>query len=350
MNSKRSIVVAMCLLAFISASAQESDIDDGKQLEKKQMEKQDYIPNIHGTIRAKYEHTTTFDKGRFQVRNARFSVSGNVHPIVAYKAEIDLSDEGETRMLDAYIRVFPFNGASLTMGQMKVPFSTDNLRSPHQMFFANRSFVAKEITGVRDVGAMVGYNFWKAAPTSIVAGIYNGSGLYRQDQWQSSFDYAVRAVMEPTKGMQLSLNYHSMKPADARMHMYDVGFFYNFANFHVEAEYIYKKFENELFHPVQALNSFIAYDLMLPKYLHKITFMARYDIMTDDNTGLANDNGEYVVTDVARQRITGGVSLSLTQKVTSLLSLNYEKYFYSDWALADPAKQDKLCVELMVRF
>ncbi len=45
-------------------------------------------------------------KAVFEVRNARFSVSGNVHPLVAYKAEIDLSDEGSIKMLDAYARVF----------------------------------------------------------------------------------------------------------------------------------------------------------------------------------------------------------------------------------------------------
>ena len=39
--------------------------------------------------------------GRFEVRNARVSVTGNVLPIVAYKAEIDLSDEGSIKMLDA---------------------------------------------------------------------------------------------------------------------------------------------------------------------------------------------------------------------------------------------------------
>ena len=45
------------------------------------------LPEIHGTIRGKYEYQTETSESRFEVRNARFSVSGNVHPIVAYKAE-----------------------------------------------------------------------------------------------------------------------------------------------------------------------------------------------------------------------------------------------------------------------
>lgn len=56
--------------------------------------KTDYIPKIHGTIRGKYEYQYEEKEGRFEVRNARFSLTGNVAPIVSYKAEIDLSDEG----------------------------------------------------------------------------------------------------------------------------------------------------------------------------------------------------------------------------------------------------------------
>lgn len=78
-----------------------------KKIEKEKMETKDYLPEVHGTIRAKYEYQTTMGAGRFEVRNARVSVTGNVLPSVAYKAEIDLSDEGQIKMLDAYARLFP---------------------------------------------------------------------------------------------------------------------------------------------------------------------------------------------------------------------------------------------------
>ena len=51
---------------------------------------------------------------RFEVRNARISITGNVLPIVAYKAEIDLSDEGQIKMLDAYARLFPIKDLTVT--------------------------------------------------------------------------------------------------------------------------------------------------------------------------------------------------------------------------------------------
>ena len=66
-----------------------------------------YMPEIHGTIRAKYEYEPQIGSGRFEIRNARMSVEGRVIPVVRCKAEIDLSDEGAIKMLDAYIRFQP---------------------------------------------------------------------------------------------------------------------------------------------------------------------------------------------------------------------------------------------------
>lgn len=67
----------------------------------------EYLPEVHGTIRGKYEVQTTNGMQRFQVRNARVSLDGKVLPVIAYKAEIDLSDEGSIKMLDAYAALSP---------------------------------------------------------------------------------------------------------------------------------------------------------------------------------------------------------------------------------------------------
>ncbi len=46
---------------------------------------------------------------------------------------------------------------NFTIGQMRVPFTIDAHRSPHQQYFANRSFIAKQVGNVRDVGFTAGY-------------------------------------------------------------------------------------------------------------------------------------------------------------------------------------------------
>ena len=46
-----------------------------------------FKPEVHGTIRSKYEYKTEDEEGRFEVRNARISITGNVIDEVSYKAE-----------------------------------------------------------------------------------------------------------------------------------------------------------------------------------------------------------------------------------------------------------------------
>lgn len=100
--------------------------------------------------------------------------------LVAYKAEIDLSDEGSIKMLDAYARVFPMKDLNFTIGQMRVPFTIDAHRSPHQQYFANRSFIAKQVGNVRDVGFTTAYKHTSGFPFILEAGLFNGSGLTNQ--------------------------------------------------------------------------------------------------------------------------------------------------------------------------
>lgn len=124
----------------------------------------EYLPEVHGTIRGKYELQTTNGMQRFQVRNARVSLDGKVLPVIAYKAEIDLSDEGSIKMLDAYARFVPNDTWNVTLGQMRVPFTIDAHRSPHQQYFANRSFIAKQVGNVRDVGATGAFSLKEGLP------------------------------------------------------------------------------------------------------------------------------------------------------------------------------------------
>ena len=153
--------------------------------------KNPYFPEIHGTIRAKYEYEPTIGKGRFEIRNARMSVEGKIIPIVRYKAEIDLSDEGAIKMLDAYVRLQPKEQLKFTFGQMRVPFSIDAHRSPHLQYFANRSFIAKQVGNVRDVGAAASWTFGSEIPLTLEGGIFNGSGLTNQkNYWTSNYNFS----------------------------------------------------------------------------------------------------------------------------------------------------------------
>ena len=311
----------------------------------------EYLPTIHGTIRSKYELQTTTGEERFQVRNARVSLDGKVLPSIAYKAEIDLSDEGSIKMLDAYVRYLSEKDWNITMGQMRVPFTIDAHRSPHQQYFANRSFIAKQVGNVRDVGATASYTMKKGLPMILEGGFFNGSGLTKQKVWHNTLNYSAKLQLMPVKEWNLTLSTQKIHPDQTSIYMYDIGTYYEISNFHLEFEYLYKTYANNSFKDVHAFDTFANYDMMLKKGpFKKISFLARYDSMGDHSDGIANDQGNLYITDYSRKRLTGGVTLSFGKAFQADLRLNYEKYFYDQLSLAKESEQDKLVVEMMVRF
>ncbi len=349
------LILFLALLPLNAAWAQEPEPEneDGKKIEKTKLEAEDYVPEIHGTIRGKFEYNTTTNAYRFEVRNARISLTGNVLPSVAYKAEIDLSDEGSIKMLDAYARIFAAKGLTITVGQMRVPFTIDAHRSPHQQYFANRSFIAKQVGNTRDVGLTLGYQLPTDMTVKFEAGLYNGSGLTNQKEWHNEVSYSAKAEFFFTKGLNLTLSAQSIVPEAVRMQLYDIGAYYEFNRFHIEAEYLYKIYSNNAFDDVQSVNSFVNYDLPLKRGpFQKMSFLVRYDMMSDQSDAETYDDetGALSITDYERHRLTGGITFSLSKAFRADLRLNYEKYFYPDHSIAKESEQDKLVLELMVRF
>lgn len=338
-------LVALLPWCFSAHSAEGDTLAVGTKARYKK-----YIPEINGTVRAKYEYQPEMNAGRFAVRNARFSLSGQVIPMVSYKAEIDLSDEGSIRMLDAYARIEPLPELKLTMGQMRVPFSIDAHRSPHQQYFANRSFIAKQVGNIRDVGLVAGYRI-PSAPVVLEAGVFNGSGIVSQKEWHKSVNYSAKVQFPFLPGANVVLSSQTIKPEDVRIYMHDIGAYYEIAGFHIEGEYLFKHYADGAFANVHAVDAFVCYDLALLRVFRKISFLARYDMMTDQSDGYADkDTGRLTVDDSARQRATGGITLSLAAPFTVDLRLNYEKYFYGNGATVKSSEMDKIVLEVMVRF
>lgn len=315
---------------------------------------QDFKPEIHGTIRGKYEYQTQEGEGRFQVRNARFSLSGNVVDAVSYKAEIDLSDEGSIKMLDAYTRITPLKAFNFTIGQMRVPFTIDAHRSPHQQYFANRSFIAKQVGNVRDVGATLGYTLNAGFPIILEAGLFNGSGLTNQkDYWTKGVNFSAKAQLFLPEGFNLTLSTQKIKPANTTIMMYDAGAYYHAHGWHVEAEYLYKHYSHEDYHDVNAIDAFVNYDIPLrgnKNLIKTISPLVRYDYMSDHSDGKPNEDGLLTTDEYKRSRITGGVTLSLAKPFISDIRINYEKYLYRDGAIVKPSEHDKFVIEFMTRF
>lgn len=314
--------------------------------------KNPYIPEIHLTVRAKYEYEPKIDKGRFEIRNARIASEGIIIPVIRYKAEIDLSDEGNIKMLDAYIRYQPDNAWIFTFGQIRVPFSIDAHRSPHLQYFANRSFIAKQVGNVRDVGAAVGWTFGKAVPFTLEGGIFNGSGLTEQkDYWTSNYNFSFKTQAKFWDKFNITLSMQKANAGDVNTYLYDAGTYFQNSRWHIEAEYLRKHYAHDSFKPVNAVDAFAAYRLPLKKHLTAISFLGRYDYMSDHSQGKKDDKGFLSVDDPERHRITGGMTFSLGKKsLQADIRLNYEHYLYPLNVSPAISEQSKAVMELVVHF
>lgn len=311
-----------------------------------------YRPEFHGTIRAKYEYQPEISKGRFEIRNARVSIEGKIIPIVRYKAEIDLCDEGSIKMLDAYVRLQPDEGLKVTCGQMRVPFTIDAHRSPHVQYFANRSFIAKQVCNVRDVGVAAALMFGKRMPLTLEGGIFNGSGLTDQKNfWTGSVNFSFKAQAEIARRFNVTLSCQRATNGDVDVMMYDAGAYWQTQQWHVEAEYLRKHYLRNAFSPVNAIDAFAAYRLPLKRGLSAISFLGRYDYMSDHTKGNRDECGALGVDDHERHRLTGGVTLSFGKKALQAdLRLNYEQYFYRSGVTPAISERNKLVVEVVAHF
>lgn len=314
--------------------------------------KNPYMPEIHGTIRAKYEYEPPVGKGRFEIRNARLSVDGKIIPIVRYKAEIDLSDEGAIKMLDAYVRLQPKERLKFTFGQMRVPFSIDAHRSPHRQYFANRSFIAKQVGNVRDVGASASWNFGSEAPVTLEGGIFNGSGLTNQKHfWTSDYNFSFKSQICLWRQFNIVLSCQKAGAADVNTYMYDGGVYWENSRWHVEVEYLRKHYSRDAFNPVNAVDAFAAYRLPLKRNKMALSFLGRYDYMSDHSNGAKDKNGLLKTDDPERHRLTGGLTLSMGKGALQAdIRLNYEQYFYNKGVEPSISEQNKIVIEFVAHF
>jgi len=169
----------LLLLSTISVTTIHTQAADQADTQEKSF---DYIPKVHGTVRTRYEMATEDVMSRFQVRTARIAVSGNVAPFIDYFMQTDFNDRGSYTFLDAWGRVAITNDIRISMGQMRIPFSVDASRSPHQYYFANHSTVGKLVGQQRGVGGKIAVALPGTGLTA-EAGVFNTHSITRHKVW-----------------------------------------------------------------------------------------------------------------------------------------------------------------------
>jgi hypothetical protein len=303
--------------------------------------KSEFFPDIDGIIKAKVEFDLDNSLVRFEVRNARFGVKGKINNYMSYKAELDLSDEGKMKMLDAYVKFTPLRNLDFYLGQRKIPFSTDYMRSPAENIFANRSFLAKYINdGMRDIGFYADYKIDGSIPVDILLGAVNGTGN-NNPQWIEKPNFVSRLSVGPETGFRATGNlYYGEAEYKDHLALFGGELRYSKGSFFIESEYISRNWTDTTATRIHDDGLYIHsyYNFFVDRKMIKlITPTARWDFIGNSVFG-----GE-----VSAGRLTFGVNVGFESKpFYSEIRLNYENYLKGSL----PAHTDKLTLEFIARF
>jgi len=364
------ILVTILTFLFVGLTHAQSLEDRVTKMEQRMQEQEKtskYKPQIHGILRGKYEYQPEPNASRFEMRNARLSASGKLTLRSAYKLEVDLCDESSIKMKDAWVSLLPLSGLQLTVGQQRMPFSIDAHRNPSAQYFANRSFIAKQVGDMRDVGFQVGYDLYNKERRRVLAlngGLFNGSNLNDQKSaWFSSPGYSARIQYFPLDGLAIipSIQHQAIAQHKATYTSLDLGAYYQMKGWHLEAEYLHKMYADDAFTDCSAIDAMVVYQHLIKdkhNFIERISWLGRYDYMQDHSSGkngfvadaAGNPTSSLALTDAERHRMTLGATFGVRNPYFPTdIRLNYEKYWYPHGG-AKESEQDKLVCELAIKF
>lgn len=342
---KNLVEVIMAVAAMMSSGCPEMYAEED--------EKVDLLPKIHGALRTRWEMDTENDASRFQVRNARVTLNGNIAPKIDYFIQTDLCNAGKMQILDAWGRIGISKQMRFQAGQFRMPFGTDCFRGPANYLFANRSFIGKTMCNVRAVGAKLTYIPFATELHDITvdAGAFNPTLISDHSRWVKTMAYAGKVVYR-LQNVKLATGIQSLEPDSVRINLLGCSVTWASGRWFVEGEYMHKHYTRKSHKSAHAYNFYADYRMPVSVgVFNQASVQGRFDGMTAHSTGVRNADGELETNQSARNRVTLGGTLSYIYKnVHCDVRLNYEKYFYHDGVTIPDGDGDKICAELVIRF
>lgn len=337
MASFKSIVTsAMFLATAFVAVASDSEIS--------------YLPEVHGTVRSRWEIDTRSGDQRFRVRNARLSVGGYVAPSIDYFVQAEFNDEDHLMLLDAYGRFRIVKGLTIQGGQFRMPFGVESFRAPNNYYFANRSFMGKQMMNYRALGAKVTYAI-PSTPLTLEAGAFNTVSLHKGSAYSHQMAGAAKAIVKLPEGFKLTGGWASIKPAVTRSNLANVCLEWSNSNVLAVAEYMYQHYCHDTYKDAHSYVAFVDWHKSVKwGVFNRWSIQGRFDGLTDQYQLATNktEPAKGETFNFKRNRATIGSTVTYTYKsLHADVRLNYEKYF--DWKGGD-AVSDCFVTELVIRF
>lgn len=332
LNYKKAIIALS--LAAVSFTAVADDSTDLSY----------YLPKFHGAFRTRWELDTHSGDQRFQVRNARVSMEGNVLPAISYFFQTDLCDAGTMKILDAYGSISLTKGLNFRAGQFRMPFGVEPFRAPANYIFANRSFMGKQVMNYRAVGARLAYTL-PSTPLTIEAGAFNPTAIGNHNVWNNTLAYSGKVSWALPEGWNVATGYASIRPGDHRANLVDAALGWQNSNLLLQGEYMFEHYVGNVYKDVHSYVFFADWHKPVKcGVFNQWSLQGRFDGMTDHySLSAAGDTH-----DGACNRVTVGSTLTYTySKMHADVRLNYEKY--CQWKGEGP-RPDRLVAELVIRF
>lgn len=314
-------------------------------------DKVDYMPVVHGTVRPRFEMLTESGEARFQVRNARLSLSGNIAPTIDYFFNTDFCDRGSIKILDVWARIHVTRQFAVQAGQFRMPFGVEPFRGPHTYIFANRSFIGKQVDNVRAVGVKLAYSF-PSIPLTVEGGVFNPTPIGNHETWNKDMAYAAKIAYR-VSNVTFTTGVKSIIPDGVRTNLIDGCIGWKAGRWQLEGEYMNKHYTNSAHKGSHAYCMYADYSMPVKAGIfNKLSFQGRFDGMTDHSDARRDADGNLTTNDPVRNRVTVGSTISCVRSKNAFLDLrvNYENYFYHHDAVIAQGEDDKVVVELVLRF
>ena len=303
---------------------------------------------VDGTMKNKFEYASETGSSRFSVRNSRMGVRGYLTHYFSYRGQIELSDNGNFKVLDLYGSFEPIQGLSLSLGQTSVPIFNSYTISPSNLLFANRPFIGKYFIGTRDIGFLADYNFKiGVVPASIEFGAYNGNTI-NDPVWREKLSYGGRLELGSMKGLRSTFKFYDyLNTPTVHYFFYGADLRYQGDNWKVETEFM--KRDNKEVDEDKTFSYYLqgAYAIPLKEtfFFKNVVPAVRWDAIDKhmEEKGFDVD------------RLTVGLGFGLTKKYfSSILRFDYEWYFVNQELdilnLYEEMDSDKFTVELLLNF
>ncbi len=339
---QKSILALTLMASALTAGASEADSTTVKVR---------YIPQIHGVVRGRFEASTEDGDYRFEVRNARLTVGGNIAPFADYFIQTDFCDQGKIKILDAWARAWFSKSFGVQAGQFRMPFGVDPFRAPSNYIFANRSFMGKQMCNYRAVGAKF---MWHpvALPMTIEAGAFNPGTIGDHTPWHNTLTYAAKLTAD-WDNVTFTTGFQSIRPDGVRANLVDAAATWKYDRWIVAGEYMYEHYTRNRHRDAHSYLVYADYSMPIHAgFFNNLSFQGRFDGITAHSSAVRDSDGEITTTTPAHNRLTVGSTISYLRSKTIGLDfrLNYEKYFYHHGVDPTAENGDKIVAEMVIRF